>query len=140
MTRIIRFAILLLVLTVSFASGCSTAPSEPVATGGTTTGSGMEISFRSEAPPSSGTNTFEVTVMKDGKPVDDATVTTVFSMPAMPSMNMPEMHSNVTLTPAGGGRYRGTGELSMSGTWNVRVTVTRDGQELGTSSLSLVAK
>jgi nitrogen fixation protein FixH len=138
MTRVFRFAILLLVVTISFA-GCS-APSEQVATGGTTTGSGMQISFRSEAPPSSGTNTFEVTVMKDGKPVDNATVTTVFSMPAMPSMNMPEMHSDVTLTPAGGGRYRGTGELSMSGTWNVRVTVTQDGQELGTSSLSLVAK
>ena len=100
----------------------------------------MEISFRSDAPPTSGTNTFEVTVKKDGAPVNDATVTTVFTMPAMPSMNMPEMHSNASLAPAGEGRYRGTGELSMSGTWNVRVTVTRDGQELGRSTLSLVAK
>jgi len=101
----------------------------------------MEIGFRSEsAPLSSGENTFVVTVTKDGTPVTDAAVTAVFSMPAMPSMNMPEMRSTATLTPDGDGRYRGPGHLSMAGTWNVRVTVTRDSKELGTKNLSIVAK
>jgi hypothetical protein len=83
---------------------------------------------------------FVVTVTKDGAPVSDAAVTAVFSMPPMPSMNMPEMRSTATLAPHGDGRYRGTGQLSMAGTWNVRVTVTRDSKELGTKSLSIVAK
>ena len=83
---------------------------------------------------------FVVTVVKDGAPVSDAAVTAVFSMPAMPSMNMPEMRSTATLRPDGDGRYRGTGQLSMTGTWNVRVIVTRDSKELGSKSLSIVAK
>ena len=61
-------------------------------------------------------------------------------MPAMPSMNMPEMRSTATLAPAGDGRYRGTGHLSMAGTWNVMVTVTRAGEELGTNRLSIVVR
>ena len=73
-------------------------------------------------------------------PVSDATVTAVFSMPAMPSMNMPAMRTTVTLAPDGEGRYRGTGQLSMAGTWNVHVTATRDSKELGSKSLSIVAK
>jgi hypothetical protein len=101
----------------------------------------MEIGFRSEAdPPTAGNNAFEVTVSKDGSPISDAKVDAVFSMPAMPAMNMPAMRTSATLTPAGGGRYRGTGQLSMAGTWSVQVTVARNGQELGTKSLSIVAK
>ena len=120
---------------------CSTSEVPPAVTQGTTTGEGMDIRFRFEsAPPTSGDNLFEVTVRKDGAPVADAAVTAVFSMPAMPSMNMPEMRSTATLTPAGNGRYRGAGRLSMAGTWNVRVTVVRDSQVLGTRSLSIVAK
>jgi nitrogen fixation protein FixH len=107
---------------------------------GTTTGPGMAIEFRSGAAPASGDNTFEVTVSKDGAPVTDATVTATFSMPAMPSMNMPEMHSTATLAPQGGGRYRGTGRLSMAGTWNVAVTVSRGGQEIGSHRLSIIAR
>ena len=126
---------------VSRPSACSTSEVPPAVTQGTTTGEGMDIGFRSEsAPPTAGDNLFEVTVTKDGAPVSDATVTAVFSMPAMPSMNMPEMRSTATLAPDGEGRYRGTGRLSMAGTWNVRVTVTRDSKELGTKSLSIVAK
>jgi nitrogen fixation protein FixH len=108
---------------------------------GTTTGAGMEIGFRAEAePPRVGDNAFEVTVRKDGAPLADATVTAVLSMPAMPSMNMPEMHSNATLATVGEGRYRGIGQLSMAGTWNVTVTVSRGAEELGTTRLSIVVK
>jgi hypothetical protein len=123
------------------AAGCSKQEAGSPAVQGTTTGAGMEIGFSSETdPPTSGDNVFEVAVRKDGAPVDDATVTAVFSMPAMPSMNMPAMRSSAALQPAGGGRYRGPGQLSMAGTWNVVVTVSRGGQELGTKRLSIVTK
>jgi YtkA-like len=128
-------------LLACLAAGCSNNAPGTSVTQGTTTGAGMEIQFRSEAdPPASGDNTFEVIVAKDGVRVDDAQVNAALSMPAMPSMNMPEMHTSATLEPAGDGRYRGTARLSMPGTWNVRVTVTRNGQELGIKTLSIVAK
>ena len=102
----------------------------------------MTVQFSSTPdPPASGTNAFEVTVHDPtGVPVTDATVTAVFSMPAMPSMNMPAMRSEAPLAHAGGGRYRGNGELSMGGTWNVAVTVTREGTSLAVKRFSVVAK
>ena len=100
------------------------------------------IELRSQPdPPKSGDNTFDVTVSQpDGSPVIDATVTTVFSMPAMPSMNMPAMRSTATLAHEASGRYRGTGQLSMSGTWNVTVTVSHGVEEIGRKNFSIVAK
>jgi Cu(I)/Ag(I) efflux system membrane protein CusA/SilA len=136
---VVRATAVLVMLSL-FATGCSSQQSGTLVIDGTTTGAGMDIGFSSTEPPKSGDNTFEVMVRKDGVAVDDATVTAVFSMPAMPSMNMPEMRSAATLPSAGGGHYRGTGQLSMAGTWNVRVRVTRNGQELGSKSLSIVAK
>jgi hypothetical protein len=128
-------------LLACLAAGCSNnAPGSSV-THGTTTGAGMEIQFRSEAdPPASGDNTFEVIVAKEGSRISDADVNAAFSMPAMPSMNMPEMHATAKLESVGDGKYRGMGRLSMAGTWNVRITVMRNGQELGSKTLSIVAK
>lgn len=115
-------------------------PPTPV-TAKTTTGEGMVIAFRSESdPPTSGDNTFEVTVSKDGAAVTDATVTVTFSMPAMPTMNMPAMSTEVALTHEGEGTYRGAIQLSMAGTWTVMIDATRAGAELGTQRFSVVAK
>jgi hypothetical protein len=50
------------------------------------------------------------------------------------------MRSDAALAPQGGGVYRGTGQLSMGGTWNVDISVTRNGQDLGTAKFSIVAK
>jgi nitrogen fixation protein FixH len=101
----------------------------------------VAIDLVSPNPPASGDNAFEVTVKQpDGSPVTDATVAAVFSMPAMPSMNMPAMRTDVPLTHAGGGTYRGAGNLAMSGTWNVAITVTRDGASIGTRKFSVIAK
>ena len=88
-----------------------------------------------------GENQFEVQV-KDpaGQPVDDAEVEIVFFMPAMPSMNVPAMRSAVTLVSAGGGVYRGTGDVPMAGRWAVTVTVTRAGQRLGTRQLAVIVR
>jgi YtkA-like len=113
-------------------------PSVPAAT----STEGVTIDFRSEPdPPKSGDNTIEVTVRQpDGTPVTDAAVTAVFLMPAMPAMNMPAMRSETKLTHVEGGLYRGMGQLSMAGTWNVTVTATREGEPLGRRSFSVVAK
>jgi hypothetical protein len=137
-----------------FAAGCSVTGScsstggggiggvsVDVGSSGPATG-GLAIDFRSEPdPPKSGSNALQV-VVKDaeGKPVNDASVKVVFSMPAMPSMNMPAMRTETTLAPEADGRYKGTGDLSMAGTWNVAVTVSRGAEELGTRKLSIVAK
>jgi len=110
--------------------------SPPAATGA------VAIDFRSDPdPPKSGSNAVEVVVKgADGRPVSDATVKVVFSMPAMPSMNMPAMRSEAALAHDSDGRYRGTGDLSMAGTWNVAVTVSRGAEEIGSRSLSIIAK
>jgi nitrogen fixation protein FixH len=102
----------------------------------------LEITYESEPdPPETGDNALEVTVKAaDGAPVTDAVVTAVFSMPAMPSMNMPAMRSSAALMHVGEGKYRGTGQLSMSGTWNVVVTVSRGAEQLGQQRFSVIAK
>ena len=101
----------------------------------------LTITFRTLESPTSGDNKVEAVVKKaDGTPVTDATVAATFRMPAMPAMNMPEMHSTAPLAHQGDGRYVGTGELMMAGTWNVTVTVSRDGAQLGSSRFTVVAK
>jgi Cu(I)/Ag(I) efflux system membrane fusion protein/cobalt-zinc-cadmium efflux system membrane fusion protein len=107
-----------------------------------TSAEGLNIRYQSRPdPPETGSNAIEVIVTdRNGAPVTDATVTAVFSMPAMPAMNMPAMRSDAPLNHAGNGTYRGTGQLSMGGTWNVNVTVSRGTETLGTSRFSIVAK
>jgi RND family efflux transporter MFP subunit len=104
--------------------------------------SGTQITFRTVPdPPKTGENQLEATV-KDaaGKPIDDAEVNVQFYMPAMPTMNMPAMRSEAKLSPAGGGVYRGTGQVMMAGRWDTTITVTRGGQRLGTKQLRVVAR
>ena len=127
----------LAVSAVVFVSGCGPAQQEQPAAS-----EGVALDFRSDPDPlKAGDNSIEVTVRQpDGTPVTDAVVTAVFLMPAMPAMNMPEMRSESQLTYIDNGRYRGTGQLSMSGTWNVTVTATRQGEPVGRRSFSIVAK
>jgi Cu(I)/Ag(I) efflux system membrane fusion protein/cobalt-zinc-cadmium efflux system membrane fusion protein len=102
----------------------------------------LDIAFRSRPdPPRTGSNTFEVTVReRDGQPVTDAEVAVVFYMPPMPAMNMPAMRSEARLAHAGGGAYRGTGEIQMAGRWEVSVVVSRGGRRIGTRQLTIVAR
>jgi len=104
--------------------------------------SDVQISFKTlPTPPRSGSNQVEVTVVDaGGKPVSDASVSVRFYMPAMPTMNMPEMQSVVSATHVTRGLYRGSGKLVMGGTWEVTVTVTRDGKRIGHKKLSVQAK
>ena len=145
------FVVLILVVSSVLLAGCGNN-GDGTATSGTSSGGqvidaggaadGLTVMFDSEPdPPAEGDNTFVVTVTRsDGSPVTDATVTTVFSMPAMPSMNMPAMRSEAALDHEAEGRYRGTGQLEMGGAWNVAVTVARGSEELGSRRFSIVAK
>ena len=118
----------------------STTQSAP-ATTGTVSSEGLEVAFKSNPdPPRNGDNAIEVTVTdRAGMPVADATVEATFLMPAMPSMNMPAMRSNTTLAHQGNGRYTGTGQLSMAGTWTTTITVTRGGQPVARKTFSVNA-
>ena len=92
-------------------------------------------------PPRSGENAVEVVVKSaDGNPMTDVTVSVAFSMPPMPSMNMPAMRSVVELKQRGRGVYRGDGQLSMAGTWNVIVSVARNGEPIADKRFTVFAK
>jgi nitrogen fixation protein FixH len=99
----------------------------------------VDITFKTD-PVRMGENTFEVMVMQDGKPVSDAMVTTEFFMAAMPSMNMPEMRTKAELAHEGNGMYRGKGQVTMAGNWDVTVMAMRGGQEIGSRKITVTAK
>jgi hypothetical protein len=63
-----------------------------------------------------------------------------FFMAAMPTMNMPAMRNEVKLAPAGGGVYRGMGQVMMAGRWDATVTVMRGGRRVGSKQLTVVAR
>ena len=74
-------------------------------------------------PPISGTNNMEI-VVKDagGKAVTDAKVLVEYSMPAMPGMPAMNYKADAELK---GNAYKAAMNLSMSGSWNVSIKVTR---------------
>lgn len=135
-------AIAIVILTGTACGSGQSPTSSAINQPATTANQALTITFKTlPDPPQSGDNTIEATVKQaDGKPVTDATVSAIFRMPAMPSMNMPEMHSKTLLTHQGEGRYRGNGELVMAGTWNVTVTVSRGDQQIGSQRLTVIAK
>ena len=101
----------------------------------------VDITFKTEPDPvMTGENIFEVMVMQDGKPVTDAMVTTEFFMAAMPSMKMPEMRTKAELAHEGNGMYRGKGQVTMAGNWDVTVMAMRGGQEIGSRKITVTAK
>ncbi len=114
----------------------------PASSGGSPAAAGLDIVFRTlPDPPKTGENQLEATV-KDpsGRPIEHAEVTVQFLMPAMPTMNMPAMRSEAKLVSAGGGVYRGSGQVMTAGRWETTVTVTRGGQRLGTKHFVVTAK
>ena len=115
----------------------ATAPSA-----GASAASQIDIAFRTTPdPPRIGDNQMEVS-LKDahGNAIDGADVSVQFFMPAMPTMNMPAMRNETKLAPAGGGVYRGPGQVMMAGQWQASVTVMRGGQRLGSRQLPVVAR
>jgi Cu(I)/Ag(I) efflux system membrane fusion protein len=102
----------------------------------------LDLTLRTRPdPPRAGDNEFEVLV-KDasGTAIDDAEVTVQLFMPAMPTMNMPAMRSETKLSPAGGGLYRGSGQILMAGRWDAIVMVTRRGAPVAQQKITLTTK
>jgi hypothetical protein len=50
------------------------------------------------------------------------------------------MRNEMNLSAAGGGVYRGMGQVMMAGRWEATVTVTRGGQRVGSKQLAVVAR
>lgn len=118
------------------ASESAPAASAPAAPAG----GQLDIKLSNPSEPRTGENTFEVMVMQGSQPVTDAEVSVELFMAAMPSMNMAEMKNTVTLKHEGNGQYRGTGSVSMAGSWDATVMVMRGGQHLGDQKVTIVAK
>jgi len=92
------------------------------------------------APPRKGGNTVRVRLRgTDGKPVNGAEVTVTFFMPAMPAMGMGSMHAVATLADQGEGVYSSTLQLGSGGTWQVTITIAKNGQTIATKQMSLTA-
>jgi Cu(I)/Ag(I) efflux system membrane fusion protein/cobalt-zinc-cadmium efflux system membrane fusion protein len=92
-------------------------------------------------PPRTGENTVFISVKdQDGRPVADAQVRALFTMPPMPAMNMPAMRAESQLQPDGNGRFRGAVSLSMPGRWDVTVTLQRHGRAIVTKRSSVLAR
>ena len=74
-------------------------------------------------PPVTGNNNMEIAI-KDGagKMVTDAKVVVEYSMPAMPGMPAMNYKADAGLK---GEAYKATMNLSMSGSWNIGVKITR---------------
>ena len=103
---------------------------------------GLVVTFgTAPSPPAKGENQIIVTVKRsDGSPVTDGNVTAVFSMAAMPSMNMPAMRTETPLPHAAEGRYSGTAMLSMGGTWDVAISVRSGATQVASRRTSVIAK
>lgn len=101
----------------------------------------ISVDFSTEpTSPRKGENKVRVKLTgSDGKPVTGAQVTATFFMPAMPAMGMAAMRNALTLADKGNGLYEGTLRLQSGGTWQVSVTVQRDGQTIGSKQLSIDA-
>ena len=99
----------------------------------------LDIMLMQPSQPKAGDNPFEVMVKgADGKPVSDADVSLTLVMPA--TKTMAEMRSEVKLKPAGGGVYKGSGQVMMAGMWNVTVSVKQGGKEIGEKKVTVTAK
>lgn len=131
---------LLFTVATAFTATISTGCGHPDTTSGATASGAhgpANITLRTSPDPATvGKNTFEVTVQApNGSPVADAEVTLKYFMVGMPSMS-----NEVKLERAGNGRYTGSGDIQMAGSWELTVTARRDGQEVGNRKVTLSAK
>lgn len=77
-------------------------------------------------PPAMGKNHVTIDI-KDpaGKSVTDATVRVEYSMPPMPGMPPMNYKADAALKD---GKYTAVMDISMAGSWNITVKITRDGK------------
>jgi RND family efflux transporter MFP subunit len=91
-------------------------------------------------PPQKGSNTFRAKLTNtDGTPGTGADVTATFYMAAMPAMGMTAMNTTTKLSEKGNGVYEGSGSLGSGGTWQVTISVQKNGQVIATKQLRVNA-
>jgi RND family efflux transporter MFP subunit len=106
------------------------APTDPIA---------IELSTE-PSPPRKGSNIVRVKVVQpDGKTIPGAQVSVTFFVAAMPAMGMSAMRTVATLVDKGNGTYESQLQLPTGGTWQVTITVQRNGQTIGTKQISVNA-
>ena len=108
-------------MTMSAENAAAPTGTATAATPGTATQAGpFKVTLALDAPePKVGDAQFKVTVTRDGKPVEDASVKLDLTMPQM-NMGGP----SATLAHTEGGVYAGTANLSMGGVYNTVVEVS----------------
>ncbi|HKF50662.1 MAG TPA: FixH family protein [Terracidiphilus sp.] len=101
----------------------------------------LQIAFTTRpSPPQKGDNTLRVQLTgADGKPAGGTQVTVSFFMAAMPAMGMAAEHVSAVLAEKNGGSYEGPLRLPSGGTWQVTITVRRNGEVVATRQLSVDA-
>jgi len=91
-------------------------------------------------PPKKGSDSFHVKLTgAGGAAISGADVTVTFYMAAMQAMGMAAMNTTVKLTDKGNGLYEGSGSLGSGGTWQVTISVQRNGQVIATKQLRVNA-
>jgi len=81
---------------------------------------------------------FELTDERKRQPTSGAEVTVTFYMAAMPAMGMAAMNTTTKLTDKAV-LYEGSGSLGSGGTWQVTISVQKNGQVIATKQLSVNA-
>jgi Cu(I)/Ag(I) efflux system membrane fusion protein/cobalt-zinc-cadmium efflux system membrane fusion protein len=101
----------------------------------------VNIDFTTDPnPPQKGANTFRVHLSGPGNaPLTGADVTATLYMAAMPAMGMAALNTSVRLTDKGNGVYEGGGSLGSGGTWQVTISVQKNGQTIATKQLRVNA-
>lgn len=91
-------------------------------------------------PPQKGSDIFRVKLTNsDGSPTVGAEVTVTFYMAAMPAMGMAAMNTTTKLNDKGSGIYEGSGSLGSGGTWQLTISVQKNGQVVATKQLRVNA-
>jgi hypothetical protein len=75
----------------------------------------------------------------DGTSTTGAEVTVTFYMAAMPAMGMAAMKTTTKLVEKGNGLYEGSGSLGSGGTWQVTISVQKNGQMIAMKQLRVNA-
>jgi len=96
---------------------------------------GLDVVFSSDKPLVVGDNSIDIAVSKGGKPIYGAKVEMKIFMPEMPGM--PYMES-VQLMKPNGDLYSGNVNLSMGGTWQVKIFIEADGKKYKMSSSIII--
>ena len=103
---------------------------------------GTKVEFSIDpATPHKGSNVYRVRLTAaDGTPIPGAQVSVRSFMAAMPAMGMAAMNVSTALTEKGSGVYEGQAALESGGTWQITITVTKNGATLATKQLSINVK